>query len=380
VENQLVSNGLLDSSGNPFTNTYDPAGKRVLQYSVNASYGPWGTLYFYSITGQRLATYHLYYVTGTPTTLTTSMYFGGRLLAPVDRLGSVRGNANGSIAYFPWGEEEKQSTGYTTPDGTDKYATYFRDGTTNGAGEDYANARYYNNNFGRFWSPDPASSGATQAGNGAGAGASGTTPGFGGGLIQVPSDLPGVGAADQRNPVSWNRYVYAQDDPVNGRDPTGLDTILVSETDGLWQVDGFAGSSWTSAPTGGLTNAGTLNNGFGGEGTAGGIAYGLNLASSYGWLSSGDLVQGVPYVWSTISYSPYSGPAQDAIVVDVGFFSQFFLGGYFQGAYIPGSGTWCGGINVGVGTPGLEEKGRKRKEKGVSLNRPTADGRVTNGE
>jgi RHS repeat-associated protein len=190
VENQLVSNGLLDSSGNPFTNTYDPAGKRVLQYSVNASYGPWGTLYFYSITGQRLATYHLYYVTGTPTTLTTSMYFGGRLLAPVDRLGSVRGNANGSIAYFPWGEEEKQSTGYTTPDGTDKYATYFRDGTTNGAGQDYANARYYNNNFGRFWSPDPA------------------------------------GAAHVNDPQSWNLYAYGGNDPANNSDPSGLDTII----------------------------------------------------------------------------------------------------------------------------------------------------------
>jgi RHS repeat-associated protein len=190
VENQLISNGLLDSSGNPFTNTYDPAGKRVLQYSVNASYGPWGTLYFYSITGQRLATYHLYYVTGTPTTLTTSMYFGGRLLAPVDRLGSVRGNANGSIAYFPWGEEEKQSTGYTTPDGTDKYATYFRDGTTNGAGQDYANARYYNNNFGRFWSPDPA------------------------------------GAAHVNDPQSWNLYAYGGNDPANNSDPSGLDTII----------------------------------------------------------------------------------------------------------------------------------------------------------
>jgi RHS repeat-associated protein len=154
---------------------------------VNASYGPWGTLYFYSITGQRLATYHLYYVTGTPTTLTTSMYFGGRLLAPVDRLGSVRGNANGSIAYFPWGEEEKQSTGYTTPDGTDKYATYFRDGTTNGAGQDYANARYYNNNFGRFWSPDPA----------------------------------GTSAVDYKNPTSWNGYIYVWADPINAADPSG---------------------------------------------------------------------------------------------------------------------------------------------------------------
>jgi RHS repeat-associated protein len=124
------------------------------------------------------------------------MYFGGRLLAPVDRLGSVRGNANGSIAYFPWGEEEKQSTGYTTPDGTDKYATYFRDGTTNGAGEDYANARYYNNNFGRFWSADPA------------------------------------GNAHANDPQSWNRYSYVGSDPVNRSDPSGLGSICT-----VWAAD-----------------------------------------------------------------------------------------------------------------------------------------------
>jgi len=208
VENQLVSNGLLDSSGNPFTYTYDPAGKRVLQYSVNASYGPWGTLYFYSITGQRLATYHLYYVTGTPTTLTTSLYFGGRLLAPVDRLGSVRKNGNGQIAYFPWGEEESP----TTPDGTDKYATYFRDGTTNGAGQDYANARYYNNNFGRFWSVDPG----------------------------------GIKTAHAANPASWNRYSYVNGDPVNKWDPRGLDGVCGPY--GTWMGEGcydyVNGPSW----------------------------------------------------------------------------------------------------------------------------------------
>jgi RHS repeat-associated protein len=112
------------------------------------------------------------------------MYFGGRLLAPVDRLGSVRYNQNGPIAYFPWGEERT-----STPDGTDKFATYFRDSTNNGIGEDYASARYYNNNFGRFWSPDPS----------------------------------GAGVVDMQNPSSWNMYAYANDDPVNLNDPTGLD-------------------------------------------------------------------------------------------------------------------------------------------------------------
>ena len=199
VENQLVSNGMVDSVGNPFTYTYDPGGKRVLQYSVSAKgYGPWGTLYFYGITGQRLGIYHLYYVTDIPTTVSVKMYFGGRLLAPVDRLGSVRG-PNGP-AYFPWGEEESP----TTPNGTDKYATYFRDGVINGAGEDYANARYYNNNFGRFWSPDPS----------------------------------GAKVANPRNPTSWNKYTYAGGDPVNFVDPSGRCTAADSSTT-CWADDGY---------------------------------------------------------------------------------------------------------------------------------------------
>jgi RHS repeat-associated protein len=182
VENQLISNGTVDYGGNPITYTYDPWGKRVMQYSVGGVYGPTGTIYFYSITGQRLAIYTGQY----PNELTqtsVNMYFGGRLLAPVDRLGSVRYNQNGPIAYFPWGEERT-----STPDGTDKFGTYFRDATNNGIGEDYASARYYNNNFGRFWSPD----------------------------------LAGVKAARTKNPTSWNRYEYANDDPVNMFDPSGL--------------------------------------------------------------------------------------------------------------------------------------------------------------
>jgi RHS repeat-associated protein len=70
-----------------------------------------------------------------------------------------------------------------TPDATDKFATYFRDGF----GQDYANARYYNSNLGRFWSPDPS----------------------------------GIKAVRPKRPISWNRYVYASDDPVNRVDLSG---------------------------------------------------------------------------------------------------------------------------------------------------------------
>src|SRR5208283_5049680 len=148
VENQLISNGSVDGNGNLLTYTYDPWGKRVMQFSTSPGAAGSGTLYFYSITGHRL--------------------------------GSVRANRSGqTFAYYPWGEERT-----STPDDQDKFATYFRDGF----GEDYASARYYNSNFGRFWSPDPA----------------------------------GIKTADPRNPTSWNMYAYAGGDPVNWRDPTGL--------------------------------------------------------------------------------------------------------------------------------------------------------------
>jgi RHS repeat-associated protein len=182
VENQLISNGTVDILGRPYTYTYDPWGKRVLQYATGGGYGGYGPLYFYSITGQRLGTYLF---TGGPSLeiTATNQFFGGRLLAPVDRLGSVRQNGNGPIAYFPWGEERT-----STPNGTDKFATYFRDSVINGVGEDYASARYYNNNFGRFWSPDPG----------------------------------GLRTAHATDPITWNRYAYVIDDPVNHQDRQGL--------------------------------------------------------------------------------------------------------------------------------------------------------------
>ncbi len=188
VENQLISTAPADGNGNLNTYTYDPSGKRVLQYSGGlGGYAGSGTVYFYGITGQRLGSYQLNAAPSVSLTpLYIPQYFGGRMLVAVDRLGSVRNNANGNgpIAYYPWGEERT-----TTPDGTDKFATYFRDSNVGGVGQDYANARYYNNNFGRFWSPDPA------------------------------------GNAHASDPQSWNRYTYVGNDPVNRNDPTGLGSI-----------------------------------------------------------------------------------------------------------------------------------------------------------
>jgi RHS repeat-associated protein len=252
VENQLISNGAVDGSGNLLTYTYDPWGKRVLQYSVCArcSQGS-GTLYFYSISGQRLGSYQLNdYPPGyggiiVLTPMYIPQYFGRRMLVAMDRLGSVRNSQNGSMAYYPWGEEELQSNGTTTPDGTDKFGTYFRDSSVAGVGQDYANARYYNNNFGRFWSSDPG----------------------------------GIATADQKNPQSWKRYAYVNDDPVNGYDPTGKDVVLIFDPGSFWSptptamsicmINPGACSPWGTGPEGVSATA---------DGGGGGVSFGAAQA------------------------------------------------------------------------------------------------------
>lgn len=56
------------------------------------------------------------------------------------------------------------------------------------AGLDYADQRYYASTTGAFFSPDPS-----------------------------------MDNVDYANPGSWNAYAYANGDPVNFNDPTGLD-------------------------------------------------------------------------------------------------------------------------------------------------------------
>ncbi len=52
---------------------------------------------------------------------------------------------------------------------------------------DYADQRYYSNQFGRFMTPDPYRS-----------------------------------SAGTKDPQSWNRYAYVAGDPINYHDPKGL--------------------------------------------------------------------------------------------------------------------------------------------------------------
>jgi RHS repeat-associated protein len=175
---------------------YDPWGKRVSQTFFGSDTQAFivNQYYFYGIDGKLLSTVQA--MVNDPGTnplytlsASTNLYFGGTpivlngALVATDRLGSVRANGRGeTFAYYPYGLERT-----STPDGRQKFATYFRDGQVNGTWEDYADQRYYNPYIGSFWSPDPG----------------------------------GMATADAKDPTSWNRYAYAGGDPVNFVDPTG---------------------------------------------------------------------------------------------------------------------------------------------------------------
>jgi len=199
VENRLI--GEPTAYGTK-TIIYDPWGKRVMEYGGGLA-NPLVTMYsINSITGQRLQMYQemndgegdLWFVPSSG----ENVYFGGKMIrsqgvtVATDRLGSVRGNANGErMAYLPYGQERGNPT---TPDGREKFGTYWRDSTI---GVDYADQRYYAYQgvgswpAGRFLSPDAG----------------------------------GISTADPTKPASWNRYTYATGDPINFNDPQGLEDM-----------------------------------------------------------------------------------------------------------------------------------------------------------
>ncbi len=184
---------------------YDPWGKRVAwRHETDSSDTGLETkceLYIYGISGQRVASYGCGYQAqdggGSVFQWTLkgyNVYFAGHMIqsngvsVTTDRLGSVRKNGNSeTFKYLPYGEELT-----STPDGREKFATYLRDSGVGGDyGLDYADQRYYDRGSGRFLTPDPG----------------------------------GVSTADPMNPRSWNRYAYANGDPINFYDPHGRVTL-----------------------------------------------------------------------------------------------------------------------------------------------------------
>jgi RHS repeat-associated protein len=144
----------------------------------------------YGVHGEKLGVYSPGYNSYTGyfglVPLRTSIYFAGKTIwsdnvaAYRDRLGTNR--ANGA-RFMPFGDEITSTT-----NDREKFATYTRDSYT---GLDYADQRFYASTYGNFTTPDPS-----------------------------------MKNVDYSNPMTWNAYNYANGDPINGNDPTGLDVDI----------------------------------------------------------------------------------------------------------------------------------------------------------
>jgi RHS repeat-associated protein len=143
--------------------------------------------------------YPYYYALADATQTWRNIYFGGRLIVSngttvvTDPVGSVRtdANSNGALfGYYPYGENIGNSRGA----GGEQFATYTRE---SGTGLDYAVSRYYTAIYGRFNTPD-----------------------------RYQNNAP------QKDSATWNRYSYAQGDPVNLNDPRGSFTCYDCGEDG----------------------------------------------------------------------------------------------------------------------------------------------------
>ena len=174
--------------------SYAPSNKRVWRGIWTSSTLTTDEVTFWSISGQKLATYSMQLIGGlinsssaTPQLVasqaTTNYYFGRKLIkngnSPVGYVGSDRLGSIGK--YYPYGQEKPSAT----TNGTEKFTGYMRDAET---GLDYAVNRYHNPGTGRFLTVDPKAT-----------------------------------SAQPNSPGSWNRYSYVIGDPVNGVDPNGLE-------------------------------------------------------------------------------------------------------------------------------------------------------------
>jgi RHS repeat-associated protein len=162
--------------------SYDAFGRRM-----DSGTYPYGHhIHFYDMSGRLLAEYGNVYSGATPTK--KYEYFAGQQLGQYkDRVGSVRSGSGANSHYYPFGEEIT-----STANDRYKFAETYRDADS---GLDYAMNRYYAASIGRFLSPDRL----------------------------------GKSSANPSKPMSWNRYSYAEDDPVNGYDPAGMVTIAVGD-------------------------------------------------------------------------------------------------------------------------------------------------------
>ena len=192
IENRLVK---ATNAGSEYYG-YDPWNRRV--WKTTGTSGS-GDVFFYGAFGEVMGKYHYNAGSLGIDEVEKNLHFAGKLIrwnnaaVVLDRLGGVKLRSDIAATppitqnsnYYPFGEERS-----ATPQDRAKFATYYRDNKT---GFDYAMNRYYNNSWGRFLTPDPF-----------------------------------AGSANPANPLSWNRYAYVANDPINRIDPSGLDP------NGLW--------------------------------------------------------------------------------------------------------------------------------------------------
>jgi RHS repeat-associated protein len=191
AENRVAS---VASAGVQYA--YDSRNKRVWR-SILSGGNLAQQVYVYGVDGQKIGTYTFalgqYSETNTPemtnSTALLAQFFGRKRIGVLDRLGSSKYNQSNNQAqsFYPYGEDR----GTVEPNDELKFATYTRDAAS---GLDYADQRYYANNFGRFMSPD------RRGGHG-------------------------------HSPQSLNRYAYVLGDPINLRDRSGLDPEKVDGGD-----------------------------------------------------------------------------------------------------------------------------------------------------
>jgi len=181
AENKQIE--VIDNSVSIGTYFYDGDGKRIKK--IVPATGE-TTIFIYDAAGKQVAEYSTIVETGgnAKTVYTTN-----------DHLGSPRINTDGVGAvvarhdYHPFGEEiataqRTSGLGYASDTIRKQFTGYERDNETD---LDFAQARYYAKNLGRFNSPDPLLSS---------------------GRIRVPQ--------------SWNKYSYVLGNPLKYSDPLGL--------------------------------------------------------------------------------------------------------------------------------------------------------------
>jgi RHS repeat-associated protein len=338
---------------------YDSSGKKVFWLGSDNN-TTLCEIYFYSITGQRLAQFGCKIAIGDSGSNEWSVWMakrrthvGGQLTADTDydvstlqptardittdRLGSIRARGTERYTYYPYGEI-RTSTGTSS-----LYAAL------------ESPLRGYDSNAGRFDRPDPL----------------------------------GLGAVKMGDLGSWNRFAYVQGDPVNYVDPLGLDECDATGTGAGRPCPAIAdgGGASTSSQlayeeyvtqisTVTITPVVLILDPWGGQVTtalpditvvmpfpmpAAEIENILLPTSQITITTSTSLVSStVAAVWSEISYtgvvssSPTGGDIpQTAITASGGGFGLLgVFGGTFNLGWVPSTGTICVGASGGIGTPG----------------------------